>query len=348
MIQIEGRETPVPVLEGDTVLTALKRAEVPIGYSCESGKCGSCKCELLAGSVEQRGHSEFALSAEQAAHGVVLACRAVPQGDVVLRIQDADELVMHPRRHLQCRLLQIAPLTPDIYALSFHIEAGGPLMFSAGQYAKITFIDSDGAPMQRDFSIASTPVAAEFDERLEFHIRAAPGGSFERLLHRGALQVGQLLDIDAPEGTGYLRTRFDGPMVFVAGGSGLAPVLSMVETAIEQGMTQPIHVLAGMRTEADVYGEAQLRMLAQRWGNLRVDYVLSEPDGPTHRRIGLVTDVLAERADFRGMKAYLAGPPPMVEAAARLLLTRGLTQRDIHADAYYNIAELRAQSTEVA
>lgn len=348
MIHIEGRDASIPALSGDTLLSALKRANVPIGYSCESGKCGSCKCEVLSGTVQQKGHSEFALTPEQASRRIVLACRAEVQGDVAIRIHDADELIVHARHRLQCKLLVLDPLTPDIYLLRFQIESGGPLTFSAGQYAKITFIDGAGQPMQRDFSIASTPVAAEFDGLLDFHIRAAPGGSFERLLTSGALQVGQTLQIDAPEGTGYLRTRFEGPMLFVAGGSGLAPVLSMVETAIEQGMTQPIRVLIGMRTEADVYGEAHLSALAKRWGNLTVEYVLSEPDGPTSRRVGLVTEVLAECADYRGMKAYLAGPPPMVEAAARFLFAHGLTQRDVHADAYYNIAELQAHSTEAA
>ena len=188
----------------------------------------------------------------------------------------------------------------------------------------------------RDFSIANPPVASEFDGIVEFHIRAAPGGTFARLLDEGALEPGVVLRIVGPEGTSHLRPRFEGPMLLVAGGSGLAPILSIAETAIDAGMTQPICLYVGVRDEADVYGEDRLRALAARAPNLQYEYVLSDPAGATRRRTGLVTEAIgADLGDLAAAKAYLAGPPVMVEAAVRLLRARGMIERNIHTDAYY-------------
>ncbi len=335
-IHIEDRLDPIAALEGETILSALKRAGVPIGYSCESGKCGTCKCELLAGHPRESAHAEFALTPAQRARGVILACRSEVIGDVRIRIPDADELITHPIRTMRCELTTLSLITRDIWKLVFSIVDGGPFVFSAGQYAKIEFRTPQGEPLVRDFSIASTPVASEFDGLIEFHIRAAAGGSFTRLIEQGALAIGNVLRISGPEGTSYLRTGFEGPMLLVAGGSGLAPILSIAGAAIDQGMAQPIHVYVGMRDEADVYGEAQLRDLAARGSNLRYTYVLSEPGAATRRRTGLVTEAIdADFGDLSAMKSYLAGPPVMVESAVALLRAHGMIERNIHTDAYY-------------
>ncbi len=336
IIQIEGRSEPIAAFDGETLLSALKRAGVPVGYSCESGQCGTCKCELLAGEPREGGHAAFALTEAQRARGLILACRSEVVEDLRIRIPDADELEPHPIRELCCELAELRLLSRDVWRLVFRIVEGGPFLFAAGQYAKITFITPEGEPLVRDFSIASTPAQAEFDGLLEFHIRAAAGANFTRLLQQGALAIGRQFRIVGPEGTNYLRAQFPGPMLLVAGGSGLAPILSIAGSAADLGLTQPMHVYVGMRDEADVYGEQHLRALAERCPGLRYTYVLSEPGAATTRRAGLVTEAIAaDFDDLSAMKAYLAGPPVMVESTVDLLRARGMIERNIHTDAYY-------------
>jgi naphthalene 1,2-dioxygenase ferredoxin reductase component len=213
------------------------------------------------------------------------------------------------------------------------IASGGPYTFSAGQFAKVVFSFSDGQP--RDYSMANKPE----EETLEFHIRSVPGGISEKLpIH---LKVGDAVKVSGPFGTSYLRAQHSGSILAVAGGSGLAPIRSILRTALANGASQPIHMYFGVRGERDVYGEAELLGLQARHRNLRVHIVLSEARGnsPT-RRYGLVTD--AVRADFRdltGFMAYLAGPPVMVEAATELVIGLGIPARDVHADAFYATGE---------
>lgn len=336
LVFIEDRLDPVEARDGETLLSALKRAGIAIGYSCEAGQCGTCRCELLAGAPRELDHSGFALTPAQRARGYVLACRSVVHGDLRIRILDADELVVHPIRDLSCELVERSSLARDVWKLVFRIRAGGPFVFSAGQYAKIEFITRAGERLLRDFSIASTPITSEFDGIVEFHVRAVTGGTFARLLDEGAVEPGAALRIIGPEGTSYLRPGFEGPMLLVAGSSGLAPILAIAETAVDAGLTQPICIYVGMRAEADVYGEDRLNALAARAANVQFEYILSDPEGPTRRRTGLVTDAIrADLGNLAAAKAYLAGPPVMVEAAVELLRARGMIDRNIHTDAYY-------------
>src|SRR5258708_7798935 len=132
-ITLEGYDRPVPVEAGDTILESLLRAGVPFPFSCQAGNCGTCKCELLSGDVHELEHSEHALSPQERAKGVILACRTQVWDDTAVRRIDAEDLVMHPSRIMTCRVLALDALTHDINGLRLAIEAGGPLSFSAGQ-----------------------------------------------------------------------------------------------------------------------------------------------------------------------------------------------------------------------
>src|ERR671914_1778081 len=134
-ITLEGHDQPVPVQAGDTVLASVLRAGIAFPFSCQAGNCGTCKCELVSGDVHELEYSEHALSAAERAKGIILACRTQVWDDAVVRRIDAEELVMHPSRIMRCRVLEIEPLTHDIRGVRLAVEAGGPLTFSAGQYA---------------------------------------------------------------------------------------------------------------------------------------------------------------------------------------------------------------------
>jgi naphthalene 1,2-dioxygenase ferredoxin reductase component len=321
----------VPVCEGDTLLSSLLQAGLPFPHSCQQGNCGTCKCELIEGDVLDLPYSEFALSAAERARNVILACRSQIWGDCVIRPLDCDDEAMHPSRIVQCRVATLTDLTHDIKALALAVEAESPVLFTAGQYAKLEF----AAGLERDFSMASTPGAA----LLEFFVRRVSGGSATRYLF-DALRVGARVKVSAPFGSAHLRERHAGPILAVAGGSGLAPIKSILESVLTSDIDREVHLYFGARDERDVYLEPLLRQWQERAANLRVHVVLSAPSQASARRVGLVTDAVAQDLrSLNGFKAYLAGPPPMVEAMQNWLLQSGLPRRDIHADAFYTQAE---------
>ena len=333
-VRIRQVDRPVVVEAGQTILEAALAQGVAYPHGCRSGNCGACKSRRYDGELELAPYSEYALNDTERGSGLILACRAVPWSDAEVGWLDTDELVVHPQRRLVCRVAGLEQATHDIRIVRLEIQSGGPFTFSAGQFAQVGFA---GLP-PRDYSMANRPD----QPGLEFHIRQLGGGTAS-VYAATRLKPGDRVTVEGPFGTSYLRERHTGPILAIAGGSGLAPIKSIVETALASGMVQPIRLYFGVRDERDLYGEAALAGLAARHPNFRFTPVLSLPSGPTARRTGFVHDaVAADLGDTDGMKAYLAGPPPMVEAAAALLAARGVRREDIHADAFYTEAEKAA------
>ena len=326
-ITLEGHAEPVTVEAGDTILASLLRAGVPFPFSCQAGNCGTCKCELVSGDVLELEHSEHALAPEERAKGIVLACRTQVWDDAVVRRIDTEELVLHPSRVMRCRVVEVEDLTHDIKGVRLAIEAGGPFLFSAGQYAQVEFAPG----LSRHYSMANTPRDAE----LVFHIRHMPGGRTSAYAAT-QLKAGDRVKVSGPLGVAYLRDKHAGPVLLVAGGSGLAPIQSILRTMLERGHDAPVTLYFGVRSERDLYHEALLKDLAARHSNFSYHVVLSEQKGATGRRYGLVHQAIDLPPDTGAVMAYLAGPPVMVEAATALLAARGLASRQIHADAFYN------------
>ena len=326
-ITLEGHAEPVPVEAGDTILASLLRAGVPFPFSCQAGNCGTCKCELVSGDVLELEHSEHALAPEERAKGIVLACRTQVWEDAVVRRIDNEELVLHPSRVMRCRVVELEDLTHDIKGVRLAVEAGGPLLFSAGQYAQVEFAPG----LSRHYSMANTPQDAE----LVFHIRHMPGGRTSAYAAT-QLKAGDKVKVSGPLGVAYLRESHAGPALLVAGGSGLAPIQSILRTMLERGHDAPVTLYFGARSERDLYHEALLRDLAARHPNFSYQVVLSEQKGGAGRRYGLVHESIELPPDAGALMAYLAGPPVMVEAATAVLAARGLAPRQIHADAFHN------------
>lgn len=333
-VSVQQFGEPFPVEMGQTILEAALARDLSYPHGCRSGNCGACKSELLSGEVEMSPYSEYALTPAEKTGGLILACRAVPWSDCAVRFLEFDDTVAHPLRHLVCRVSAVDDLTHDIRRMRLKILEGGPYDFTAGQYASLTF---PGLPV-RDYSMANRP-----DEPgLEFHIRLLPGGAVTPFVAK-RLKVGDKIKVFGPHGTSYLRERHTGPILALAGGSGLAPIKSIIETALAAGATQPIHLYFGVRDERDLYLEDHFKKLAAKHKNLVFVPVLSEPSKATARRTGFLAD--AVRQDFTnldGAKAYLAGPPIMVETAVAALEALGLRRQDRHADAFYTEAEKAA------
>jgi naphthalene 1,2-dioxygenase ferredoxin reductase component len=330
-VTIRRQDRPIEVEAGETILQAALAAGIAYPHGCQSGNCGACKSRLYQGEIELAAYSDYALTEEERGRGLILACRAMPFSDAEVAWLEPDEVVAHPLRRMTCRVERLEDATHDIKRLGLRIETGGPFTFSAGQYAKLSFA---GRPA-RDFSMANPP----HEELLEFHIRRVAGGGASNYAAE-RLASGETLLVEGPCGSACLRELHTGPILAMAGGSGLAPIKSIIETALRRGAVQPIHLYFGARAERDLYLEDHFRALAARHPNLRFVTVLSEPQGPTRRRTGYLHDaVKADLAELDGFKSYIAGPPVMVEAATAWLRQRGMPPEDIHADAFYTEAE---------
>jgi len=241
-------------------------------------------------------------------------------------ILEDEGLAAHPSRVMLCRVDRLTDLTHDIRELRLVIEAGGPFNFSAGQYAQIEFASG----LTRHYSMAGTPAEAE----LTFQLRRTADGKTGSNVTR-ELKPGDRIKVSGPLGFSFLRAKHAGPVLLVAGGSGFAPIYSVLRTLLGRGSGEKVALYFGVRSERDVYHERQLADLAANHGNFSYQIVLSEPGSVGGRRRGLVHQAVAEDlADAAGYTAYLAGPPAMVEAAGQLLLDRGMARRDIHADAF--------------
>lgn len=331
-VRIAQARRTVEVPPRSFLLHAALDAGIDYPFGCQSGNCGACKSRLLKGEVAMApGYSEFALSDEERGRGLFLACRAAPTADSEVAWLEEDDLIVHPRRVLDCEVVELADATHDIKRVRLDIVSGGPFAFSAGQFASVAF---DGCP-PRDYSMANLPG----DPRLEFHVRRTADGTAS--IHvADKLAVGDTVRVEGPFGTSYLRESHRGPIIAVAGGSGLAPIKSIVEHVLALSLPQHIHLYFGARSERDLYLHDHFARLAERHANLHFTPVLSEPDSGAWRR-GLVHDAVAQDFDeLDGCKGYLAGPPAMVEAATRLFEQRGMRRVDIHADAFYTAAEM--------
>ncbi|MCF8531791.1 MAG: 2Fe-2S iron-sulfur cluster binding domain-containing protein [Reyranella sp.] len=330
-VRIAQADRTIDVPTGATILEAALDAGISYPFGCQSGNCGACKSHLVSGEVAMEGYSEFALSDEEKDRGLILACRAVPWEECEVAWLDEDDLVVHPRRRLACEVVELDDATHDIKRVRLAIVSGGPFDFSAGQFASVTF---GGCP-PRDYSMANVPG----DPILEFHIRRTAGGATS--LHVAErLKVGDMVRVEGPFGAAHLRESHRGPIIAVAGGSGMAPIKAIIERALQQNLPQHIYCYFGVRSERDLYLHDHFTALAGRHKNLHFIPVLSEGDGMA-RRCGLVHEAVAVDFDeVDGCKAYLAGPPVMVEAATQLFEQRGMRRTDIHADAFYTAAEM--------
>lgn len=316
----------IVVADVQTILSAALAEGIDYPHGCKSGRCGNCKSRLASGDVDLLDHSRFALPAEERDAGLILACRAVPQGPVSVAWLEDEDAVSHPVQDMSAEVVETGFLTHDILRLRVRVD-GAPLLFAPGQYATLKLPDVPA----RDYSMANSPGA----DTLEFHVRRVPGGRTSTTIH-DRLRVGDRLGITGPRGAAHLRSGHTGPILAVAGGSGLASILSILESAVAQGMRQPIRVYVGGRDERDLYGLDWLAALAERYGNTTVTPVLSAPSAPTHRRTGFLhAAVRADLQDLDGWKVYTAGPPMMTDALTEVVLASGLQPADLHADVFF-------------
>ena len=328
-IKIQNRKE-ILVDMGNTILEAALEQGVNFPHGCKTGNCGACKSEKISGDIEMSPFSEFALEPEEEEKGMILACRSVPWSDCEIRIIDdqlEETLNDFKVKNIECVVKKLTKVTDDIYILNLKINSEEEFKFKAGQYAELYFDQCK----EKHFSMANPPSTNE----LEFHIKTLDGGEVSDYV-KNTLEVGETIKVKGPFGNAYLRDSHKGPIIAVAGGTGLAPILSIIQASQDIKMKQPIQVYYGAQSEKDLYFIKQFEEMTQNNKNLSFFPVVMEPSKSKELRSGLVTDVVLENIkDFDGYKAYLAGPPKMVEAAEKILSSHGIRKVDMHSDAFY-------------
>ena len=315
------------VADGETVLEAAQHAGIELPYGCRQGSCGACRARLVEGRVDPGSTPALGLPGLTEDH--ILPCIARPLGDLTLDVLELGGRTPAPRQ-LPCKVVRMQRLAPDVMALYLKLPAGERLPFRAGQYVDI--LTREG--LRRSFSLANAP---HDDALLEFHVRQVPGGAFTGQVFE-RLREKDLLRIEGPLGSFFLREDSDQPAILLASGTGFAPIKAMVEHAFYCGMTRSMTLYWGGRTGADLY----LREMAEAWARRQPNFtfvpVLSEPppEEAWAGRTGFVHQaVLDDFADLSGHQVYACGAPVMVDAARNSFCTeRGLPAGAFFSDAF--------------
>lgn len=324
-------ETAYPCAEDDTLLRAGLRAGFGMPYECNAGSCGTCKVELVAGAIESLRPDAPGLPERDRARNRVLACQAQPRADCEIKVRlRPDNVPVHRPARFAATLERTRDLTHDMREFTF--RARGAPGFRAGQYALFYL---PGLAVPRTYSMSNVD---DGSGEWQFIVRRVPGGVGTVTLF-DQVKPGSEIALDGPYGMAFLRPGSPRDIVCVAGGSGLAPILSVVRGAVRTpGSGQRrIHVFHGVRTSGDICGQAELSALPGYGDTLTHEVVLSEPDASWSGAAGFVhermRDFVAER--WTQFDYYFAGPPPMVEAVQRLLIERRVPFPQVHFDRFY-------------
>ncbi|MFY9180245.1 MAG: 2Fe-2S iron-sulfur cluster binding domain-containing protein [Venatoribacter sp.] len=323
--QARINDAVIEVNSKETILNSALRQGIAMAHSCRVGGCGTCKCQLLEGEIKALTDFGYILNEEELNNNVILACQSVPKSNVKIRATVASSAAQV--QEVQGRVIEQEQLTHDIVRLRLRMDSS--LTYQAGQYAELAVASLAGE--FRNFSFASPSYT---HGQLEFFIRAVPGGLFTQHVLQNSL-LEQQVTVRGPYGDFYLRQGNE-PLLFIAGGSGLAPIKAILESGLEQGIQRDAVLLFGARQQRDLYLLEELQELSTKWqGQFRFLPVLSEePESSNWQGLrGLVTEHIQPHF-IPAMHAYLCGPPAMIDAACSTLATLGVNPENIHADRF--------------
>jgi NAD(P)H-flavin reductase/ferredoxin len=313
---------------GETVLEAALRNNKFLKYGCRHGGCGSCKIRLIAGDVEEIG-SSFALTSEDRSNDLILACASIPLGPCTIDVTPTnltqDEYFAGDNAHTyEASLAYVEDLTADITRV--RLDLSEPICFLAGQFVNVEVPPEN---VQRSFSIASAP---DTPYVVELIVKRYATGAFGRFL--STAKLGTTVRFTGPYGALRIHASHR-PILMVAGGSGLAPILSILRDLVARCEERPVSLFFGARTEEDLYLVEEISLLGDKLAGFEFVPVLSESWSRYWTgEIGLVTDALARAYPKFAHDAYVCGPPPMVSAVSDLLTARGVRKRNIYFDAF--------------
>jgi propane monooxygenase reductase component len=332
VVRFEPVGIEIEVDEEQTVLRAAFDQGIMLMHGCKEGQCSSCKSFLLDGDdVELDKYSTFALPDFERDEGFTLLCRAHVYEDVTIELLQYDEEMIRsglPIQEVETEVVANDPVTHDLRHLVLRLaDPDTDFKFFPGQYVDISVPGSDEV---RSFSMANT--SARESGQLEFVIKVYPDGLFSEYLDQ-TLKVGDRLTVSGPYGVFMLRDAPDKDLIFVGGGAGMAPILSLLRSMAERGIDRKAVYYYGARRRADLCFEEELRALEQTLPDFRFVPALSDEDWEGEN--GLITDVVSRSESALGRAhAYICGPPPMVEAAVPLLTRLGIPEKHVYFDKF--------------
>ncbi|MCC4114996.1 2Fe-2S iron-sulfur cluster-binding protein [Aromatoleum toluclasticum] len=336
-LTIEPLGQTITVEEDQTILDAALRAGVWIPHACCHGLCATCKIQVTDGEVEHGEASSFALMDFERDEGKALACCARLQSDATIEaeIEEEPDAESIPVRDFPGTVSRIEQLTPTIKGVFVELDA--PIRFQAGQYVNL---EIDGGRCTRAFSLAGAPGGRE----VELNIRLVPGGEGTTWVHE-ALRAGDRVKLSGPYGRFFVRKSAPEALLFMAGGSGLSSPRSMILDLLAAGDARPMTLVYGQRSRAELYYHDEFVALAARHANFRYVPALSdEPAGSGWEGFrGFVHDAAKAHfdGDFRGHKAYLCGPPMMIDACITTLMQGRLFENDIYTEKFFSAADVQ-------
>ncbi|MDX1461266.1 MAG: CDP-6-deoxy-delta-3,4-glucoseen reductase, partial [Xanthomonadales bacterium] len=316
------------VNEGESVLSAALRQGVMLPYSCKNGTCGSCKAVIESGEVHYPFHPPLALSRPEIADGYALLCQAEPLEDLRADAREIEAVRDIPVRMFPARVIETEQLAPHVMKLTLKLPRAQRLQFLAGQYVDVLLPGGK----RRAFSIASAP---QREDEIELHIRHVEGGDFTGWVFE-ELKLRDILRLEGPLGNFFIRNEHpDKPMILMAGGTGFAPLKSMVEDLQSQGDQRSIHLFWGAQSAAELYMEDLPLAWAENHENLKYTGVVADDSGLERHQRGMVHEaVLSHYPDLSGFELYMSGPPAMIDTARAAFFERGLPERCLYYDSF--------------
>lgn len=329
-VRIIGSDSVFTVNQGESVLDAALRQGIMLPYSCKNGTCRSCKCRIETGAVHYPFRPPLALSRAEIADGQALLCQAEPTEDMVIHAREIAALKDLQIRKVPARVIEKTLLAHDVMRLVIKLPSAQRLQFLAGQYIDILLPDG----IRRAFSIASPP---QREDEIELHIRHVERGGFTGWVF-DELKEREILRIEGPLGTFFIRhDTEDRPMILMGGGTGIAPLKSMIEDLIEHDSQRPLHLFWGVRTQDELYMRDQARQWADQYRHIQFTSALSEPVAGTGADSfeGFVHEaVLDQYPDLSPYDIYMSGPPLMIDSAREAFLAHAADKRRIFFDSF--------------
>lgn len=335
-VTVEPTGDIIEVEEGQTILDAALRQGVWIPFACGHGTCATCKVQVLEGEGDLGNASPFALMDVEREEGKVLACCCTPESDMVIEadIDVDDDFMGYAIQDFIGTVTEIKDLSPTIKGIQFSLDKS--IEFQAGQYVNLNIPSVEGS---RAFSIANKPSDSQI---LELHVRQVPNGAGTAYLHE-QLKVGDTLDISGPYGQFFVRKSDEQGAIFIAGGSGLSSPQSMILDMLEEKDGRPITLFQGARSVSELYNKDIFEQLDKEFDNFTYVPALNAPEEGDDWQgfTGFVHEAALAHFNgrFSGNKAYLCGPPLMIDAAINALMQGRVFERDIHMERFVTAAD---------
>ncbi len=316
----------------EALLAAAIRSGIGLPYGCKDGACGSCKCKKLEGTIVQGTHQLKALSLEEAAQGFILTCCATALTDVVIESRNVTDESAFPIKKMPTRVASLAKASSDVMVLRLQLPAADVFKYHAGQY--IEFMLAGGA--RRAYSMGNAPHTQAEAPQIELHIRHMPGGKFTDHVF-SAMKEKEILRVEGPFGSFYLREDSTKPMVMLASGTGFAPIKAIIEHMQFKGITRPAVLYWGGRRPADLYMHDWVMAKTAEMPNLSYVPVISDalPEDAWAGRTGFVHNaVLQDLPDLSKHQVYACGAPIVVDSAQAAYIKAGLPKDEFFADSF--------------